>query len=117
MKQKQVIFIIKDSNELSEKIQLFLFENGYEWNNSENKVFNKNPIISYGDETACICIGDKSSPEKTMCYAHIKLFQTSSEYKDFLFFDVESQWDQILQFFDKEIEIPNIYFKGRGYKI
>jgi hypothetical protein len=115
---KLAIFIVGDSESLSRQLQILLFDKGYRWLSYNQKYFNIHSVVNSSAEyPACI-----STHENKILGCHnLSNFKNHDRFNGYIYFDANTQWDQILQFIDNnfqiKIEDPNIYFKGIGYKI
>ena len=113
----KVIFIAED-RELCEKLQTLLYSVGYKWKmkDFENKKFYHGDGSQYNKTKGGFGIRIDQAQEKfILSYSDYDYYKNAVEYKNYQFFSVKDQWDEIEAIF--ETKQPNIYFKGRGYAI
>lgn len=113
---KLAVFIIGDSESLCRELQNLLFNMGYHWLGIGNKYFDAvSNIGQVYNNPACISIHN----DKALGCQRLFYYKNNIDFKGVSYFDARTEWDKILKFLDNnaEIENPNIYFKGIGYKI
>jgi hypothetical protein len=114
---KRSIFIIGDSIEFNNKVQKFLFENGYKWHELDIDNNYKNSAISISKSGDPGCLTTNANFQ--MGYDNFSYYNDHKDnvYKNYKWFNKDDDWNKVLEYFEVEIENPNIYFRGQGYKI
>ena len=109
---KKAVFLIGDDKELSAKLQKLLIDKGYAWGLSGKEIIR----IGEQDKETCIYC---SSDSDHLYHRTLDTYKRNEngQFNNFKFFDCATQFDDVLEFLGLKLEKPNIYFKGRGYKI
>ena len=120
MKDDLRVILIAEDRELCEKLQTLLYSVGYKWpkRDVENKKFWHGDGSQYDKIKGGFAIRiDQAQEEFKLSYSDYNYYRDTNSYKNYQFFSVKDQWDEIEMIFGVKTENPNIYFKGQGYTI